>query len=73
MSAAVWAASDLRGAEGDGDVGARLREGERDGAAQAARATGDEDRFAGERLDGDRGGLHKISLMTQGVSGVGGS
>jgi hypothetical protein len=55
----------LRGAIGYGDIGAGLGEGERDGAAQAASTSGNEHRFAGERLDGDRGGLHKISLMTQ--------
>jgi hypothetical protein len=55
----------LRGAIGDGYVGAGVSEGERDGATQTASASRNEDRFAGERLDGDRGGLHKISLMTQ--------
>ena len=54
----------LRGAMGDGYVGAGVSEGERDGATQTASASRNEDRFAGERLDGDRGGLHKISLMT---------
>ena len=54
----------LRGAIGYGDIGAGLGEGERDGAAQTASAPRNEDRFAGEWIDGHRWGLHKISLMT---------
>lgn len=51
----------FRGAIGDGDIGAGVSEGERDGAAQAASASGNEDRFAGEWFCG----LHKISLARQ--------
>ncbi len=51
----------LGGAVGDGNVGAGASEGESDGAAEAACASGDEDRFAGERLSGH----HKISLTRE--------
>ncbi len=51
----------FRGAIGDGDIGAGVSEGERDCAAQAASASGNEDRFAGER----RSRIHKISLARQ--------
>ena len=52
--------SGFGGAIGDGDVGAGVSESKRDGAAQAASASCNEDRFAGEWLSG----LHKISLAT---------
>jgi len=55
----------FRGAIGDSDVGAGVSEGKRDGAAQAARASRNEDRFAGEWIDGRHWGLHKISLARQ--------
>ena len=53
------------GTIGDGYVGAGLSEGERDRAAQAASASRNKDRFAGEWIDGHRWGLHKISLVGQ--------
>jgi hypothetical protein len=42
----------MRGAVGDGDIGSGLRQHERNGAADASRASGHEGGFAGERFGG---------------------
>ena len=60
----------MRGTAGDGDIGAGLRQRKGNGAADAARASGDEGGFAGERFSGHSRAPCSMRHQAKAVLGV---